>query len=54
MMMKKLTAIQVKNTFKPLPAEVKENLGISKENYSREEILVTASNNGYRKENPFV
>ena len=54
MVEKKMTAIQVKNSFKSLPNEVKDALGITEENFVRDDILVTASNTGYHAKKLFV
>ena len=54
MMMEKMKAIQVKNSFNSLPNEVKTGLGITEENFARDEIIVTTSHTGYHAKKPFV
>ena len=49
-----MTAIQVKNSFKSLPNEVKDAFGITEENFVRDDIFVTVSNTGYHAKKPFV
>ena len=54
MVEEKMKAIQVKNSFSSLPNDVKEELGITKDNFVRENVKVTASNTGFHAKDVFV